>query len=78
MDLKRLRKSIYKMKLYLYDLEKGFLYKLSYKSKVKKLLELHPNWRYADEDEMKHVKDYFKKHGQLVASDGTNTVRATY
>ena len=66
------------MKLYLYDIEKGFLYKLSWKKKVEKLLKLHPNWRDANEDEMDEVKEYFKKYGQVVASDGTNTVRATY
>ncbi len=66
------------MKLYLYDVDKGFLYKLSWKSRIEKLLKLHPNWRYANEDEMEQVKEYFKKHGQVVASDATNTVRATY
>jgi len=66
------------MKFYLYDVDKGFLYKLSLKSRVEKLLKLHPNWRDADEDEMKQVKEYFKKYGQVVASDATNTVRATY
>ena len=66
------------MKLYLYDVDNGFLYKLSWKSRVEKLLELHPNWRDVGDDEMKQVKEYFKKYGQVVASDGTKTVRATY
>jgi hypothetical protein len=66
------------MRLYLYDVDKGFLYKLSYKSRVEKLLQVHPNWRNADEYEMVKVKEYFAKYGQVVASDGEETCRATY
>jgi hypothetical protein len=66
------------MKLFLYELNRGALYKLSYKSRVEKLLQLYPNWRDAEDEEMDNVKAYFVKYGNVVASDAELTVRATY
>ena len=66
------------MKLFLYELNSGELYKLSSKSRVEKLLRLHPKWRDAEDEEMDKVKAYFKKYGNVVASDAELTVRATY
>ena len=44
------------MKLYLYDVNVGFLYRLTGKSRVEKLLQLYPEWRNAEDDEMHEVK----------------------
>jgi hypothetical protein len=64
--------------LYLYNLNNGFLYRLTNPTKLKRLLSLYPNWRNLDEDEMEIVKNYFAKYGKIVASDGDETIRATY
>ena len=67
--------------LYLYDVTKGFLYRLS-GTYVKSFLKKFPNWREEDgdgfNDYLEEVKGYFAKYGKVIATDRDKNVRATF